>query len=236
MIRHAVILAAGRGTRLGGLVDDLPKPLLEVGGRPLIDRIIGSLVRNGVTRVTLVTGYLAEHLEAHVTARWGNDVTFIRQAEALGTAHALLLTREACGDEPFAIAWGDIAVAGKAYGTVIRAVRPGDDVVLGVNWVEDPSAGAAVVFDQEGLVSSILEKPDGPPPSPWNNAGVMVMAPTIWPHVDAVTPSTRGELELTDAIASLLAAGGRVRAVRLGGPWFDIGTPHSLEAARIAFS
>lgn len=235
MIDHGVILAAGRGTRLGALVDEVPKPLLEVGGRPLIDRIVGALLHNGVTRVTIVTGHLAEVLERHVAARWGGDVGFVRQVEPRGTAHAVSLARAECSNRPFALAWGDIAVSGKAYGAVIRGGRPGDDLVLGVNWVEDPSDGAAVVFDDEGLVLSIVEKPASPAPSHWNNAGIMVCAPSIWPHVDAVVPSDRGELELTDAIQDLVASGGTVRAVRLGGPWFDIGTPHALDAARLAF-
>ena len=235
MITHAVVLAAGEGTRLGDLVADLPKPLLEVGGRPLIDRIVGALRRNGIERLTVVTGYLADRLETHLLSTAGVPVEFIRQNDPGGTAEAAALAREACGDAPFVLAWGDIAVAGKAYGSVIRAGQPGDDAVIGVNWVEDPSHGAAVVFDEAGIVSRIVEKPPPPAPSHWNNAGLMALAPTIWPHIDAVRPSVRGELELTDAIGTLLADGGVVRAVRLGGPWFDIGTPHSLEAARIAF-
>lgn len=235
MIDHGVVLAAGRGTRLGSLVDEIPKPLLEVGGRPLIDRIIGALMHNGVSRLTIVTGYLAATLEHHVAAKWGGDVGFVRQEERRGTAHALSLARDECGDRPFVLAWADIALSGKGYGAVIRGGRPGDDVVLGVNWMDDPSEGAAVVFDDDGLVSSIIEKPGSPSPSHWNNAGIMVCAPSIWAHVDAVDPSDRGELELTDAIQTLIAAGGRVRAVRLGGPWFDIGTRHGLDAARLAF-
>lgn len=235
MIDHGVVLAAGRGTRLGSLVDDVPKPLLEVGGRPLIDRIVGALTHNGVRRVTIVTGYLADQIERHVAARWGDGVRFVRQDEARGTAHALSLVRDECADRGFVLAWGDIALSGKGYGAVLRGGRSGDDIVMGVNWIDDPSEGAAVVFDDEGLVSAIVEKPTPPPPSHWNNAGVMVMGPSVWPHVDAVRPSERGELELTDAIQGMVASGGVVRAVRLGGPWFDIGTPHGLEAARLAF-
>lgn len=235
MIEHGVVLAAGRGTRLGSLVDEVPKPLLEIGGRPLIDRIIGALTHNGVKRLTIVTGYLADRLERHVSARWGDDVAFVRQEEPRGTAHALSLARETSGGNRFAVAWADIALSGKAYGSVLRGGHDDDDVILGVNWIEDPSSGASVVFDDEGLVSAIVEKPAPPPPSHWNNAGIMVMAPTMWPYVRAVTPSARGELELTDAIQAVVATGGRVRAVRLGGPWFDVGTPHGLEAARLAF-
>lgn len=235
MIDHGVILAAGRGTRLGALVDDLPKPLLEIGGRPAIDRVIGALLHNGVSHLTIVTGYLGDLIEAHVASRWGEDVGFVRQDAARGTAHALELARDRCGARRFALAWGDIALAGKGYGVVLRGGSTRDDVVIGVNWLEDPSMGAAVVFDDDGIVSALVEKPDPPAPSHWNNAGIMVLGPAIWPHIEAVTPSVRGELELTDAIAGLLAEGGRVRAVRLGGPWFDIGTPHGLEAARLAF-
>jgi NDP-sugar pyrophosphorylase family protein len=235
LIDHAVILAAGRGKRLGDLVAATPKPLLEVGGRPLIDRIIEALSHNGVQRFTVVTGYLADQLEAHLSDRWGDAVAFVRQDEPRGTAHALLLARGPCAGAGFVLAWGDIAIAGGAYGSVLRGVRPADDVVLGVNWVEDPSQGASVVFTDDGVVSKIVEKPSSPPPSHWNNAGIMVLSPSIWPHVDAVEPSSRGEYELTDALAALMKSGGVVRAIRLRGPWFDIGTVNGLEGARASF-
>lgn len=235
MIRHAVVLAAGRGTRLGKLVADTPKPLLEVAGRPVIDRIVGALIHNGVERITFVTGFLAERLESHLAATVTVPHVFVRQEAPRGTGDAVSLARQHCGEDPFILAWGDIAVAAKAYGTLLRSVRRGDDATIGVNWLDDPSSGAAVVFDRDGLVSTIVEKPEPPAPSHWNNAGLMVLGSSIWPHVAALTPSARGELELTDALAALLESGGRMRAVRLGGPWFDIGTPHDLEAARIAF-
>lgn len=200
-----------------------------------MDRIVGALDRVGVDRFTVVTGHHADQVEAYLTSRWGDRVAFVRQQEQLGTAHAVLLTRDRCGEARFALAWGDIALAEKAYGTVIGSVGPADDAVIGVNWMRDPSEGAAVVFDERGVVSKIIEKPAPPAPSRWNNAGLMVLAPTIWPHVAAVEASVRGEYELTDAIAALIRSGGQVRAVRLGGPWFDIGTVEGLEAARDAF-
>jgi dTDP-glucose pyrophosphorylase len=60
----------------------------------------------------------------------------------------------------------------------------------------------------------------------------MALGPQIWPHLDRLAPSPRGELEFTDALASLVAAGGEVTAVKLRGPWFDVGSAQSLEAAR----
>ncbi|NJD89803.1 MAG: hypothetical protein FIB05_17520, partial [Betaproteobacteria bacterium] len=100
-------VAAGRGTRLGGLTQDIPKPLLEVGGRPIIFRILEGLAGAGVRDVTVITGHLADVLETAlgVGGRWGLALRCARQGRLDGTATATALARPFLRDSPFFV-WG----------------------------------------------------------------------------------------------------------------------------------
>ena len=231
----AVVLAAGRGTRLGELTRDVPKPMVAVANIPIIERIVAAIAAGGVRRVCLVTGYRAEALEAHVARVTPIPVCFVRQEVQSGTAGALRLTRGCVGDAPFLLSWGDIATAPEHFGAVTQRWDRGLDGVVGVNLVDDVSRFSSVVFDEAGVISAMIEKPQGEPPSYWNSSGIMALGPAIWPQIEAVEPSTRGEYEVPSAIAGLLAAGGRLVAEPLAGPWFDIGTPEGLAEASKSF-
>lgn len=238
MITKAVLLAAGRGTRLGAITAHYPKALLEVGGRPIIARIIDGLVRAGIADLAIVTGHEAALLEAEVGTgvQAGLDIAYFRQDRLEGTARALALARGFAGEDPFFFGWGDILVAPANYARVLKAARFAD-AVLAVNEVDDPAAGAAVYVDAEMLVTRIVEKPPpGTSATRWNNAGFGVLGPAIWAEIDRLAPSPRGEYELPQAIAALVASGAAVRAVPVEGPWFDIGAPADLAAARAAFT
>ncbi len=238
MITKAVLLAAGRGTRLGAITAHYPKALLEVGGRPIIVRIIDGLARAGITELAIVTGHEAALLEAEVGsgAHAGLRIVYFRQMRLDGTARALALANGFAGEGQFFFGWGDILVAPANYDRVLKAARFAD-AIIAVNEVDDPAAGAAVYVDEEMRVTRLVEKPPpGTSSTRWNNAGFGVLGPAIWPEIDGLTPSPRGEYELPQAIAALVASGAAVRAVPVEGPWFDIGTPDDLAAARAAFT
>ena len=237
-VTRAVILAAGRGTRLGGLTAETPKPLLMVGGRPILVRIVDGLIRAGIDDVAIVTGYLGERIESEIGngAASGVSVTYFRQQQFDGTARALALARQHLGEERFVFAWGDILVRPENYRTVVRRSRLSDAVVA-VNEVDDPWAGAAVYVDDAMRVTRMVEKPaQGTSATKWNNAGFGVLGPEIWPLIDTLETSSRGEYELPQAIAALIATGANVAACPVEGPWFDVGTPEQLETARREFS
>lgn len=236
-VTRAVLLAAGRGTRLGAVTRTTPKPLLQVGGEPILHRILGGLRAGGVREVAIITGHLADLVEDATGdgRRWGLSLTYFRQESIDGTARALLLAREFIAGERFFLGWGDIVVAAPNYGRVLGTARE-SEAVLAVNEVEDPSAGGAVYVDGDWRVSRVVEKPPaGTSSTRWNNAGLMVLSPEIWPFIERLEPSARGEYELPQAVADAVAGGMETRAVPIQGPWFDIGTPESLAAARACF-
>lgn len=236
MIQYAVLLAAGRGTRLGALTESFPKAMLTVGGTPILHRILSGLAAGGVAEVVIVTGHAAGVLEAATGdgSRWGVRIRYRRQETPEGTARAVALARGDLQGAPFFCGWGDIVVEEHNYARVLAASDGGG--ALAVNEVEDPYAGAAVYVDGKGFVERLVEKPArGTAGTRWNNAGLVVLPPETWEFIDGLQPSARGEYELPEAIAAYVASGGRMRAVPIQGPWFDVGTPESLAAARAHF-
>jgi len=232
----AVILAAGKGTRLRPITDTMPKPLVRIGGRALLEYILLGLAGAGVRQAAVVTGYLAEQVEGYFGAgeRVGMRLSYFRQREMTGTATAALLCEEFVGGEPFLMTWADILLYWQGYREVVglfAAERP--EMVLGLNWVEDPAAGAAVYLEGD-RITDIIEKPaPGTSTTHWNNAGVMVLSPSIFPAARALAPSPRGEYELPQAVRHLLQAGARTLGVRFSGLWSDVGTPQELERLNV---
>jgi len=233
-VTEAVVLAAGRGRRLGALTERFPKALLQVGGRPILHRIIGGLSAAGIRSVVVVVGHEGETVERTTGdgSEWGLGIRYIRQVHLEGTARAVALAQGLIGPRAFFVGWGDIVVEPGNYARILAAARDGRGA-LGLNEVEDPAAGAAVYLDANGRVERIVEKPaPGTSTTRWNNAGLAVLPPAVWPFIEALEPSARGEYELPQAIEAYIAAGNALQGVPIEGPWFDIGTPESLEAAR----
>jgi NDP-sugar pyrophosphorylase family protein len=241
-ITTAVLLAAGRGKRLGALTADTPKPLLDIAGAPLISHIVDALAGAGLTNFIVVTGYLSEQIEgwAKIYEREnpGIKVTTVRQPELDGTGGAMLVAKEhLSGQARFVFGWGDILMDRANYPRFIHHARNDEyDLMLAVNRVKDPFRGAAVYVDANMRVERLDEKPaPGTAKTEWNNAGLFATGQIIFDYLARLTPSSRGELEVPGAIAQMIADGRVVRAVDIRGFWSDVGTPGDLEAARSWF-
>ncbi|HVN83408.1 MAG TPA: nucleotidyltransferase family protein [Candidatus Binatia bacterium] len=236
---QAVLLAAGRGTRMGALTATCPKPLLTVAERPIIEHIIAGFADAGVREFVIVTGYRGAQIEAALAdgARLGVHIVYRQQEHALGTARALLLARDVIAPVPFALSWGDILVQPDLYPTLVARfhARP-CDALLALNDTDDPRAGAAVYVERDRRVTRIVEKPPpGTSTTRWNNAGVFVFDPIIFDYAARVQPSPRGEYELPQAIAAMVSDGRPVFSVPIDGYWSDVGTPEDLHRARRDF-
>jgi NDP-sugar pyrophosphorylase family protein len=238
-ISTAILLAAGRGTRLGDITATLPKPLLDIAGEPLIEHIVDGLAAAGVNRFILVTGYLASKIEdwAKMYARQNPKLKIgtVRQPDLNGTAGAMLAVRHLVSSEArFVFAWGDILLDGRNYARFIKSARTDDfDLMLAVNRVLDPYRGAAVYLHESMRVKKLVEKPErGTSQTHWNNAGLFASSNLIFEYLEKLAPSPRGEIELPAAIAQMIDDGRIVRAIDIRGFWNDVGTPEDLETAR----
>jgi NDP-sugar pyrophosphorylase family protein len=241
-ITTAVLLAAGRGKRLGPLTVDTPKPILDIAGAPLISHIVDALAGAGLGHFIVVTGYLSEQIEkwakTYEHENRGTKITTVSQPELNGTGGAMLAAKALLdGHNRFVFGWGDILMDRANYPRFIHHARLDEyDLMLAVNRVKDPFRGAAVYVTPQMIVERLDEKPaPGTAKTEWNNAGLFAASHLIFDYLARLEPSTRGELELPVAIAKMIDDGRIVRAIDMRGFWSDVGTPEDLEAARAWF-
>ena len=229
-IDKAVILAAGRGTRMRELTSELPKPMIKVRGKPVLQYIVEGLCNAGVRDLLLVVGYRADSVQEFFSdgSRYNVAIRYATQTVQDGTGRVVDLSRDFVGNRPFILAYGDILVDPTNYKRLV--VLPDDaEALLTVTRGEDVSKGGAVIINDESDVLDVREKPKpGEPTSPWYNAGLYVFRPSIFDFTAKLKPSPRGEYELTDAICDLAHSGKKVKALELTGEWADVRDPDIL--------
>jgi dTDP-glucose pyrophosphorylase len=230
-IRQAVILAAGRGTRMGNMTDEIPKPMLPVRGRPILEYIVERLAAAGVKRFLIVVGYRHEVIENHF-AKWPLAIEFCLQQPVNGTGSAVRLAHTFAANEPFLLTWGDILCDTTEYTRCfeIFAENPAAAAIVAVKAVDDPWQGAAV-YEDHGRIQRIIEKPPkGTSTTHWNSAGFYVFRPIIFDYLARLKPSPRNEYELTSAVEAMLEDGLDLRISPVQGDWRDVGRPEDLAA------
>lgn len=226
----AIILAAGRGTRMGSLTADIPKPMLEAAGRPLLEHILDRMKDAGITRVLLVVGYRREVIQEHF-AGYDLDIQYAVQEKLDGTGRAVALGREFAGSDACLVTFGDIVCESSDYRGIVARHRNASGV-LGAKWVDDPFQGAAI-YEDDGVVREIIEKPPkGTSTTHWNSAGLYVFEPEVFDYLDRLEVSPRGEYELTTAIANMIHDGRRMLLYGIEGGWRDVGRPEDLPVAQ----
>ncbi|HEY1582057.1 MAG TPA: sugar phosphate nucleotidyltransferase [Chthoniobacterales bacterium] len=229
-ITKAVILAAGRGTRMRDLTNDLPKPMIAVRGKPILQHIIEGLRTAGVTEFLLIVGYRAEVVRRIFAdgAAFGVRLQYATQMVQDGTGKVVELARDFTGSDPFVLSYGDIIVEQSNY---LRLTNLEDETeaIVSVKHNEDVSQGGAVFLNERFELIDLREKPQaGEPTSPWYNAGVYAFRPSIFGFTACLERSSRGEFELTDAIRALAHSGKKVQAIELTGAWADVRDPEIL--------
>lgn len=231
-IRKAVVLAAGRGTRMGSFTDQTPKAMLDVRGRPMLEHVLDALASVGVDRFFLVVGYRREMVEEHFRD-WRLPIEFRVQDPIDGTGSAARLARDFAGADPFLLTFGDILCDPRAYVECSRVLveNSAAAAVLGVKETGDPWQAAAVYVTPDGRVSGIIEKPPkGTSTTPWASAGVYAMRPSVFSFLDRLELSPRNEYELTSIFEMMLRGGVEVRIGAMRGSWRDVGRPEDLDA------
>jgi glucose-1-phosphate thymidylyltransferase len=225
---RGLLLAGGYGTRLRPLTFTGNKHMIPIANQPMLYYGLRHLADVGIKDVAIILGPLHEGIEEAVGdgAKFGLRTQYIHQGEPKGLAHAVLCAREFLADEPFVMYLGDNLLQDGARPLVDRYHRGSVDAVIGVTPVQHPSHYGVVELDGDRIVS-IIEKP----PHPRSNLaliGVYLFTPKIHSIIDGLTPSARGELEITEAIWRLHEAGGRLAVQRVEGWWKDTGRPEDL--------
>jgi len=229
---QAVVLAAGKGTRLEPLTDDKPKPLVELNGRPILEDVFDNLIEIGVDEFVVVVGYMKEKIiERYEDEYRGVPITYAHQREQKGLAHALLQT-ESHVDGDFVLMLGDNIFRGNLGDVVNRQREDRADAAFLVEEVPYEEASRYGVCDtnEYGEIERVVEKPDDPP-SNLVMTGFYTFTPAIFHACHLVQPSDRGEYELTDAINLLIQSGRTIDAIRLDGWRTDIGYPEDRDEA-----
>lgn len=229
-ITKAVLLAAGRGTRMLELTNELPKPMIAVRGKPILQHIIEGLSAAGVRQFLVIVGWRAEVVRQTLGegAGFGVTIQYATQVVQDGTGKVVELARQFVGDDSFLLSYGDIIVEAANYLRLTR-LEAGTETLVTVTRSEDVSKGGAVFVNERFELIDLREKPQaGEPTSPWYNAGIYVFRPSIFDFITRLERSPRGEFELTDAIRALAHSGHKVEALELSGTWADVRDPEIL--------
>jgi glucose-1-phosphate thymidylyltransferase len=229
----ALVLAGGSGTRLRPITYTSAKQLVPLANEPILYFCLRAIASAGITDVGVVVGDTHEEIRAAVGdgSQFGLRVTYIRQDEPRGLAHAVLISRGFLGDEPFVMYLGDNLVVGGIDAFVREFERGRPEALLLLAKVDHPEQFGVAELGPDGELVRLVEKPVDPPS---DLALVGVFDTAIHDAVRAIEPSDRGELEITDAIDWLVAHGRTVRAQLLDTTWIDTGKlTDLLDANRI---
>ncbi|MGD0017036.1 MAG: sugar phosphate nucleotidyltransferase [Verrucomicrobiia bacterium] len=232
----AIILAAGKGTRMKHLTAEIPKPMLLVAGRPVLEHIVRGLAGAGIREFCIITGYKAETVESHFGdgSQFGVEISYVRQMVQDGTGKAPELAKKFVGASNFFLTYGDILVEPGNYRRMLTAFATSRAAALiTVRQGEDVSKGAAVMFDDHFMMTNLIEKPaPGTVASPWYNAGLYIFAPVLFAYTARLQKSPRGEYELPDAMRAMITDGHQIKGQELQGYWIDVRDPQTLAAAQ----
>lgn len=229
-MRRAVILAGGQGTRLRPYTMVLPKPLMPVGDRPILDIVIRQLRHAEFDRVTIATGYLAELIEAFFGdgSRHGVPIDYFREHDPLGTVGALSLIDGL--DEDFLVMNGDV-LTDLDYGALLdRHYAGGQAATIAAHQRDVQISLGVMEFDSEADRTEVTGYVEKPTLSYEVSMGVYCFAPRVRDHIVAGQ-----KLDFPDLVLRLIAAGEKVRAWRSPDHWLDIGRPDDYEQAQDDF-
>jgi glucose-1-phosphate thymidylyltransferase len=220
----ALVLSGGAGTRLRPITNTSAKQLVPVANKPVLFYGLEAIAEAGITEVGIVVGETAAEIREAVGdgSALGLTVTYLQQEAPLGLAHAVLIARDFLGDDDFVMYLGDNFIVGGITGLVdeFRRTRPDAQILL--TKVPNPTQFGVAELDEHGSVVNLEEKPLHPK-SDLALVGVYLFTAKVHEAVRAITPSARGELEITSAIQWLIDERLDIRSTTISGYWKDTG-------------
>ena len=229
-MNRAIVLTGGKGMRLRPYTTVLPKPLMPIADRPILDIVVRQLRRAGFERITMATGYLAELIEVFFRdgAAYDVEVDYFREEEPLGTVGALAMLDDIDGD--VLVMNGDI-LTDLDYGAFLEGHRASGASASIATTVRNVTISLGVLeCDDEEDPERITDYREKPQIDYRASMGIYCFSPKALAHIE------RGEhLDFPDLVLRLLDAGERVRAVSTSCYWLDIGRPSDYEQAEEEF-
>jgi glucose-1-phosphate thymidylyltransferase len=224
-----LILSGGKGTRLYPITYTSAKQLVPIANKPVLFRVIEAIVEAGITEIGIVVGDTAEEVENAVGdgSRWGTSIVYIPQEAPLGLAHAVKISRDFLGDERFVMFLGDNVIQGGISGLISEFACCDYNAQVVLTKVSRPEQYGVAELNPDGSIRRLVEKPREPK-SNLALVGIYMFDHHVFEAVSAITPSWRGELEITDAIQYLVDKGYAVSAHVHQGWWIDTGAPGDM--------
>ena len=231
-----VLLHGGYGTRLRPLTHTGPKQLIPVAGKPISQFCLEEMRAAGIVEVAVILGSVApEKVREYYGdgSKVGLTIHYIDQGEPRGLAHAVYLAREFVQKDTFVVYLGDNLLKGGIAEAAEEFSSSNADAMVLLSEVKQPERFGVAKFDKHGKLEALVEKPKQPPSS-FALVGVYFFSPVIFDAIEKLKPSGRGELEITEAIQTLLTNGRRVQHKFVKGWWKDTGTVEDIiEANRL---
>ncbi|MHB9023832.1 MAG: nucleotidyltransferase family protein [Armatimonadota bacterium] len=232
-----MLLSAGYGTRLGGLTENMPKPMLSLHGRPLIDYLLSHLAAQGIHEIAVNLHFMPEVITEYLGngSRWDVALTYAYEPELLGTAGAVRRLEDYFreGGETFLVHYGDI-LTDQDFGALLRFHR--ERRALATILVHQrANSNSIAILDETGRVTGFLERPSDEErrgiTSPWVHSGICLCEPDVLDLIPETIPCDFPR----DVFPRLLSTG-RLYAFPLSGYRCAIDSPARLEEARAALA
>ena len=234
----AVILAAGKGIRLNPITSTVPKPMIPIGGKPLLEHTLLNLRDIGVQEILIIVGYKEEIIKNYFVnglSKFNVKIEYATQLEHLGTAHAVGFARDFVGDDDFFLMYGDLLTDPQVFKDVLELYKSSScEGMISLFEVNAPQDYGIISLNKEAYVEKITEKPS----VDLNlgnlaNAGIFIFNPLIFKAIELTELSIRNEYEFTDSMQILInQLKGKIKGYVINNFfWSDIGLPwHLLEA------
>ncbi|MHA2288877.1 MAG: bifunctional sugar-1-phosphate nucleotidylyltransferase/acetyltransferase [Promethearchaeota archaeon] len=240
----AVIIAAGKGKRLNPITSTIPKPMIPIGGKPLLEHSILSLIGVGITEILIIVGYKEEIIKEYFGegfTKYNVNIEYTTQSEHLGTAHAVKYAKDFVGDDDFFLMYGDLLTDPRVYKEVLDTYEEGScSGLMSLFEVDNPQEYGIISLDRAGFVEKITEKPsEGANLGNLANAGLFVFNSKIFKAIELTELSQRNEYEFTDSMQILInKLNGKIKGYVIKEYfWSDIGLPwHLLNANEFLLS
>ncbi|MCP4362694.1 MAG: glucose-1-phosphate thymidylyltransferase [Chloroflexi bacterium] len=224
-----LILSGGTGSRLYPLTYTNAKQLIPVANKPILFRVIECIRDAGITDIGIVIGNTGPKIKKAVGNgdRWGVKITYIPQDKPLGLAHAVKVSQEFLGDDRFVMFLGDNVIEGGISPLIAQFANSDWNSQIVLTRIEHPEQYGVAELNDDGSIKQLIEKPKVPP-SNLALVGIYMFDHHIFTAVDGITPSWRGELEITDAIQWLVDHNHSVHPYVHEGWWIDTGQPGDM--------